>query len=269
MARTGLAHPDIYLERLSRPLQEKLKVLKFFPPHSSQILDVGCADGTVTRAIASVFTKSKVTGIDLNAGFINRGKSKSRGISNLKFEVVYLRELLARPERYSVILFCSVLHEFYTYGQGISSVLKALADAHELLLPGGRIIIRDMILEDYTLGSNLHVAGMLHKIRRRPYLSRLHDFEKVFGPIKDTNSLNHFLLKYMYTENWKHECPENYIPVTSSQYEAIFSLLGMRVQHKHSYLIDYLYRKWMDDFKLTPDEMSDLKSTAIFVAQKV
>ena len=38
-----------------------------------------------------------------------------------------------------IVVFCSVLHEFYTYGEGISSVLKALADAHELLRPGGVI----------------------------------------------------------------------------------------------------------------------------------
>ena len=32
------------------------------------------------------------------------------------------------------MVFCSVLHEFYTYGEGISSVLKALAELYDLSL---------------------------------------------------------------------------------------------------------------------------------------
>lgn len=64
-------------------------------------------------------------------------QEKGRSTKNVRFEKVYLRELLARPEKVDAVIFCSVLHEFFTYGEGISSVLKTVADAHELLKKDG------------------------------------------------------------------------------------------------------------------------------------
>lgn len=43
-----------YLERMSKPLQEKLKIATFIPEGTKTVLDVGCADGTVTLALAKL-----------------------------------------------------------------------------------------------------------------------------------------------------------------------------------------------------------------------
>lgn len=264
----NIADRQGYLERIAKPLQEKLKITGYIPDTAKTILDVGCADGTLTLAMAGFFPKVRFLGVDLDGRFIEEAEAKSRGVNNVRFEKVYLRDLLARPERFDAVVFSSVLHEFFTYGEGISSVLKALADAHELLTPGGLIIIRDMILREYTKGATLEREDIIAKINKenlRPYIA---DFEKEFGKLDSVYKINHFLLKYWYTENWEREGKENYIPVTFERYEQIFALLGMTVQFQQSYLIDFLKDKWKKDFSLTDWEIAEFKSTGLIITQK-
>jgi len=188
----------------------------------------------------------------------------------VRFERVYLRELLARTERYDTIMFVSVLHEFFSYGEGISSVLKALADAEEMLVAGGDIVIRDMILLEYAKHTDYRVAGMIERISNSGELtSVVHEFEKYFGQINSIYKLNHLLLKYMYKENWAREGPEHYVPVTVEQYESIFSLLGMELVLRDSQLLPFLRQKWMDDFAFDEDELAPLISTGFLVARKI
>jgi 2-polyprenyl-3-methyl-5-hydroxy-6-metoxy-1,4-benzoquinol methylase len=260
---------DGYLARMSASLKEKLHIATFLPADARRILDVGCADGTVTEALARRFPDADIKGIDLSRDFIGRASTRTASIGNLSFECVYLRELLMRKERYDVICFTSVLHEFYTYGEGISSVLKALADAHELLAPGGVILIRDMILPEYTKRSTFGAHAIARKIRARRDLAPLaRDFEAIFGTIDTLYRANHFLLKYFYMDNWARECPEHYVPVTIEQYESIFALLGMELEHRELYTIPYLKDKWRNDLSLTDRELEELHSTCIFIARK-
>jgi 2-polyprenyl-3-methyl-5-hydroxy-6-metoxy-1,4-benzoquinol methylase len=265
----NIADNKIYLQRMAKPLAEKLKIIKFLPENAKNVIDVGCADGTVTLALSSLFPKINFLGIDLNDTFIKLANRKKEKISNVNFERVYLRELLARKTKYEAVIFCSVLHEFFTYGQGISSVLKALADAHELLKKDGVIIIRDMILNEDTKKTNWHVKEMVEKIKKNmKYLPYFQDFEKYFGSCDNHYLLNHFLLKYWYRENWSREGKENYVPVTTEQYEQIFMLLGMKLQYKESYLITFLAEKWIQDFSLSEEEISCFTSTGLLSAQK-
>ncbi len=256
---------------MAGPLGDKIRVAKYIPKHAKLVLDVGCANGAVTLALAEIFPKIKFLGIDLNEHFLNRASEEARAkkLKNVRFEKIYLRDLLACSEKFDAVSFVSVLHEFFTYGEGISSVLKALADAHELLRPGGEIIVRDMILEEYAKHTAFGVADNLNKISRRKNLLKMKkDFEQRFGKIKNIYRLNHFLLKYMYKENWTRESKENYVPVTFEEYENIFKLLGMELQFKDSYLLPYLKTKWQKDFGLSDEEISPLKSTGLLVARK-
>ena len=225
-----LVDRQIYLERMSKPLQEKLRIIKFIPENAKSIVDVGCADGTITIVLAKLFPDIQFLGIDVDEKFIEQARKKSEGISNVKFEKIYQRELLAESQRFDVVIFCSVLHEFYSYGEGISTVVKALADAHELLNKNGIIIIRDMILPEYTKKATLRFNQIMNKIISKDYLTPyVKDFERYFGKLNTTFKINHFLLKYWYTENWNREGKEYYVPVTFEQYEMIFKLLGMNV----------------------------------------
>ncbi len=265
----AIVNAELYLSRMSKPLQEKLKIAKYIPKGAKTVLDVGCADGTVTLALAEMFPEIKFVGIDLNKEFIELAKKKAEGLKNVSFENVYLRERLISKDRFDVVLFCSVLHEFYTYGEGISTVVKALADAHEILKAKGTLIIRDMILYNYASQSQLWLTEMIEKVKANKEVKKLFfNFEKIFKEVISIKMLNHFLLKYMYGDNWERESRENYVPVSFEEYDQIFKLLGMKVLFQRSSTIPYLKTKWQADFGFTDDELESLRSTGIIVARK-
>ncbi len=264
----NIQNPLTYLDRMSKPLQEKLKVAKYISKSTKSVLDVGCADGTVTLALADMFPNINFLGIDLDQDFIDIANQKVEERENVRFECVYLREKLADEERYDVVLFCSVLHEFFSYGEGISSVVKALSDARELLNTGGEIVIRDMLLYSYAEKSDLWLEEILKKVRKPELLPQIDDFEKYFGKLNSIKQVNHFLLKYMYTDNWQREVKENYTPVNFEKYDQIFEILGMTVGFQRSSTIPYLKSKWQTDFGFSDDELEGFRSTGIIVAKK-
>jgi 2-polyprenyl-3-methyl-5-hydroxy-6-metoxy-1,4-benzoquinol methylase len=140
---------ETYLRRLGGSIRDKLRVVEFIPKVERHVLDVGCADGMVTKAMALERPEMEFLGVDLSYSSIHNAL-RSELPENADFKRGYLRDLLMEPDRYDAVTFISVLHEFFSYGQGISSVVKALAEAHELLRPGGVVIIRDMIFHDYA-----------------------------------------------------------------------------------------------------------------------
>ncbi len=259
---------ETYLARMSKPLQEKLKVAKYISNKTRSVLDVGCADGTVTLALADMFPSVNFVGIDLNPDFIEVANKRIEGRTNIKFECVYLRDRLAKEEKFDAVLFCSVLHEFFSYGEGISSVVKALSDARELLNPGGEVVIRDMLLYEYAERSQLWLTEILAKVKIEKMIPLVDDFEKYFGKMNTIKQVNHFLLKYMYTDNWQREVKENYVPVSFEKYDEIFGVLGMTVSFQRSSTIPYLKNKWKEDFGFTDDELESFRSTGIIVAVK-
>ena len=265
--------PDVhgYLERMAAPLRDKLYMAHFISPRAESVLDVGCADGTITLAQAEMFPKVQFHGIDLSPEFIELATkaASDRGITNATFECVYLRELLPRKRKYNHVQFVSVGHEFFTYGEGISSVNKSLSDAHELLEVMGTTNIRDMVLDEWTYGSDCFVADMAAKIQARANPRILKDFTDRWGPLNSVATVNHFVLKYMYEENWVRENNENYVGVSCEQYDGVFELLGMRRLYKRSYALPFLENKWATDFGFTVPELSVLRSTTILIAQKM
>ncbi len=265
----NIANPNVYLDRMSKPLQEKLKVAKYISSNVKSVLDVGCADGTITLALADMFPNINFVGIDLDESFVKIANEKVEGRTNIKFECGYLRERLNKEERFDLVLFCSVLHEFFTYGEGISTVVKAISDARDMLNMGGEIVIRDMIVYEYTEKSQLWLAEIVKKIRDKTEMTHLvDDFEKYFGKLNNIKQVNHFLLKYMYTDNWQREAKENYVPVNFETYDKIFEVLGLKVVFQRSSTIPYLKNKWKEDFNFSDDELEGFRSTGFIVALK-
>lgn len=272
-----------YADRLGASAPDKLRVLDLVPEEARDLLDVGCCDGQFTRLAASRRPNTRFKGIDLDEGFVRAanvalvaGWERGEGKNSMEFERVYLRELLAREQRYDAVTFVSVLHEFFSYGEGISSVLKALADAHELLRPGGVIVIRDMVLREYAGRSTFKVNEISAKIeaaletddeqhvRWQTFTQKGEDY----GYPAALEQINHYLLKSLYPENWHREILEDYTAVSFEQYERIFSLLGMRVEYEEGYLLPYLRDTWRERFGLSDAELHPLLSTGLIMARK-
>jgi SAM-dependent methyltransferase len=267
----AMPDPIGYLARLTKSELEKLRVKTYVPANASTFLDVGCADGAITIALAQIFPEIQFVGVDLDSDFIAKANEKVRelGLTNVRFVCDWMRNLLKDDVRYDVVQFMSVEHEFFSYGEGISSVLKSLADAHELLNIGGVIIVRDMVLEEYTKQSTLHLDSIRAKIMARIDPKIAADFIAMYGDLDSIYQVNHLLLKYMYTTNWERELAENYVAVVVEQYKAAFNLLGMVVQDVYSYTLAFLVAKWKEDFDLSDEEIRLMRSTTFLTARKV
>jgi len=61
-----IANRDIYLARMAKPLREKMRVARYINAEARNVLDVGCADGSVTLALAALNPEKRFLGIDLD-----------------------------------------------------------------------------------------------------------------------------------------------------------------------------------------------------------
>src|SRR3989338_9531123 len=101
----AIPNESLYLKRMAGPLGDKIRVAKYIPKHAKSVLDIGCADGSVTLALAEIFPKVKFLGIDLNEHFLTRAaeQAKTKKLKNIRFEKIYLRDLLARSEKFDAV----------------------------------------------------------------------------------------------------------------------------------------------------------------------
>jgi len=100
-----LQDPHGYLQRLAAGLHDKLRVERYLLPDATRVLDVGCADGALTLAMAARHPAVHFLGIDLDAAFVAQAQAHARQLAmpNVEFRCVYLRELLAEPARFDCV----------------------------------------------------------------------------------------------------------------------------------------------------------------------
>jgi SAM-dependent methyltransferase len=121
--------PDRPTDELERPgdlpLRETLRYLeRSLPPAPARVLEVGCGDGAVARALAAA--AYEVTGLD--------EAIEGRGGAPRWVEADFL--FYEGEERYDAIVFTRSLHH-------MSPASAAVRRAHDLLVPGGLVIAEE------------------------------------------------------------------------------------------------------------------------------
>jgi SAM-dependent methyltransferase len=132
-AALGRLHHDLYFERMRAGIGDKAQLLDHLVPGT--VLDVGAGDGSLVRAIGEHGWEA--TGIDASPESVAR----AGGLVALG----RAEELAGRyrPGSFDNVVFCSSLHEIWSYGDGWETWTDVLRQAAELLAPGGRLIVRD------------------------------------------------------------------------------------------------------------------------------
>ena len=123
----------------------------------NSILDIGPGSGALLDLLETHFPQASITGIDI-ADTVIQTLQKKKHRENKAWQVLQgdafkLTSFLPQGSA-DTIIFCSILHELYSYtetnGHKFSkdTVADALQSAFDLLAPGGRILIRDGIMSE-------------------------------------------------------------------------------------------------------------------------
>lgn len=195
----------VYNERMEAGIKDKLWFVDFLLPEINTIIDFGCADCALGRALEHYYPNQfRYIGIDNDAHM--RELSAERGFTVVDI-LAGLYPLNIDYDK-TVIVFSSVMHELLHY-TGKHSTLNLLNEVNEIGFK--QIAIRDMhscipSLEEYITDIEL-------KIKATPWYPRYMDFIKYCEYHRDDNYNwnTEFFLKYSYSENWQREKVERYL----------------------------------------------------------
>ena len=261
-----------YLKRMDDSIEDKMRVINAIPKDAEYVLDVGCAAGHVTAHMANLRPQTYFHGIDVELPFVGMANAERDTLktNNVGFSHNWLSDLHEYRTRYDAITFMSVMHEIYSYGKGVTSVVKALCDAYELLNPDGVIIIRDMLRPEMGLGDPDTRMRLYDKLNSQPEIAGLmQQYDSVWDIHRGMPALNDFLLHYLYADNWANEIRENYMFWSAQDYIGIGRVvLQMEPVLLDCYLLEYVENRWRKELWLNQMEISDLYSTGVVVLRK-
>lgn len=202
---TAIHDLSIYLHRMQKSVLDKMFFIdKVFEPFST-IVDFGCANGELIKALQAFFGEYTYIGYDLSHEMIEAAKE------NVK-EAAFFTEWDKIDTDFSdsLINISSTIHEVYSYSapEDVELFWKRVFES------GFKYItIRDMMLAEDALAPA--DPRDLEKIRTNfKFRRQLEEYESIWGPVQTKKDLVHYLLKYSYTQNWDREVRENYVPLT-------------------------------------------------------
>lgn len=222
----AISYYEHYNHEMNKALQDKLFFID--KVDARNILDYGCADGSLIYQMAQYFPQKHYVGYDIDKNMVNIAnrnlKPHCHFYDNLPRANMHIKSHTGN----NMILCSSVIHEVYSYGDEDS--IKAFWDN---LYYGhyDYVVIRDMALSendvnDNTLSKEEDVQA-IYKFGDRKMIDK---FTKIWGSLKFQKNLIHFLFKYRYVQNWTREVEENYFPVSiqehldkiSDKYEIVY-----------------------------------------------
>ena len=126
----------------------KTKVDELLPyVQQGLIVDAGFGTGSLLEVLTKKFPKSEFVGVDISPEFILRAKKKFAGNKKINISRGDIRFLEAYGIKdATTVIHASILHEVHSYnGYDETPVHRALRSAYEVLVSGGRLLIRDGI----------------------------------------------------------------------------------------------------------------------------
>jgi len=196
----------VYNERMEAGIKDKLWFVDNLLPEINTIIDFGCADCALGRALEYYYPNQfRYIGIDNDPRMRELGAEKGFTVVDM---LAGLYPLNIDYDK-TVIVFSSVIHELLSYcgRYHTSKIFKEVAT-----IGFKQIAIRDMSAE-YCVGLEDKMFGVEEQIRLSPWYSRYKDFMDYCKENREdeSNWILEFLLKYNYYENWQREKEERYL----------------------------------------------------------
>jgi ArsR family transcriptional regulator len=122
-------------------------LLRLLPP--MVIADLGAGEGTLSQLLAK--TAKKVIAVDNSPGMVEFGSALARehGLANLEYRLGNIDDPPIKAGTVDLALFSQALHHAASPG-------KALAAAHKILRPGGRLVVLDLLAHSFEQARTLY-----------------------------------------------------------------------------------------------------------------
>lgn len=220
------------------------------------VADMGMGSGAGSHALASLYARLRVVGVDVNPTMVERARERYP-LPNLSFVVGDIAQPCFPPGTQEAILDSSVLHHVTSFnGYDRAAAGRAIAVQAEQLAPHGVLIVRDFLDpggelvwldlpttdgEESSDPRTCSTAALFERFARefrslRPEPERGFPYRVLDGapPGWRRYELSHthcaeFVLRKDYRRDWELEVQEEYTWATQTELEAIFHRLGMRV----------------------------------------
>lgn len=230
---------------------DKQKILDYI--HGTEIVEIGCGSGINLNMIEKAFPFTAITGVDISEDVVQSLRMKQEveqhrwnAILGNAFELDKLFSL----NSIDTIIFCSVLHEIYSYPnwQGkrfcFESLFKTLKQAIHLLKPKGRIIIRDGInsqTNDFRIIEFKDITGVRFL---QQYIKDFQGRQIFFDYINNNRTvvmLENDAMEFLYTYTWgyepyAHEVQEQYGYLNKQSYIKLLEQIGFNTIYIDSYV---------------------------------
>ena len=131
------------------------------PARNEQVLDVGTGTGLIANLLAANVNPGLVFGIDLSENMMSI--ARARKAKNVQFVGMAAEHLVFRPETFDLV----TMGETLVY---LADPTTALAEAHRVLKPGGRLAVSVKRRSLNTRAQDLFFLGMA-PLARRHHLS--------------------------------------------------------------------------------------------------
>lgn len=204
-----------YLATMNSTVNYKSVILNFIK--GARVLDIGPGGGALMNLIEERRPECRVTGVDISQNVIEELRKKKQ-IESRHWDVIEGDALNLvnhiRPGEADTVIFCSILHELFSYipfnGRKFNheTIATALLSAFKVLSPGGRIIIRDGIMtepEDMRRVIRFRSQEGMEYLRRyaedfqgRPIRYETVGRNEVVMPVNDA-------MEFLYTYTWGEE----------------------------------------------------------------
>ena len=238
----NIENMDIYNKRMANGMEDKLFFLNYLDPSITTILDYGCADGSLGKAINELRPDLKYVGFDENKEMISLARvNYSKG-----FYYNYFIDTLSviKPNK-TILILSSVLHEIYSYktNNDIQYIWN------EIFAPSFKqISIRDMGLRNNDsinlpvpiAAANAVTTYIMEHYHKAVEINNFADYYQLY-------------LKYWYSDNWERESKENYFALSV---EDLLNKLkeegNYQSAYSYGYTLPYLKNKVVTDFGFNP-----------------
>ncbi|TMR88992.1 class I SAM-dependent methyltransferase [Nonomuraea basaltis] len=116
--------------------QKYLSTLQHLPPRAyRRIIEVGCAEGVFTHALAAAYPDAEITGVDVSERALARARERVNGNERVRF--IHADILTHRPDQRFDLVFCS--ETLYYLGR-TDRLRRASAQLCALLEPDGVLV---------------------------------------------------------------------------------------------------------------------------------